>query len=153
MLEAAGADERFIDGLQIVPVLIESGANAVEIAERRKELQRARQQALTLKQLEQPPGAGSEKALADRRHHDRAGVDQQLCARPAGEPLFPLRVAGVAIGTRGHSQQAAVIVVVLPGKQRRVFGQQLLQAFDVVVVNDASSLRYRPLEPACRGAC
>ena len=27
-------DERFIDGLQIVPVLIESGANAVEIAER-----------------------------------------------------------------------------------------------------------------------
>ncbi|RPI54586.1 MAG: hypothetical protein EHM55_10440 [Acidobacteria bacterium] len=76
MLEVASADERFIDGLQIVPVLIERGANAVEIAERRKELQRARQQALTLKQLEQPPGAGSERALADRRHHDCAGVDQ-----------------------------------------------------------------------------
>ena len=35
----------------------------------------------------------------------------------------------------------------LPGEQRRVFSQQLLQAFDVVVVNDPSSLRYRPLEP------
>src|SRR6267143_248292 len=52
-----------------------SDANAVEIAKRRKELQRARQQAFTLKQLEQPPGTGSEKALADRRHHDCAGVD------------------------------------------------------------------------------
>ena len=62
-VEAAGAHERFIDGLQIVPVLIESGANGVEIAERRKELQRARQQAFTLKQLEQPPGAGSEEAV------------------------------------------------------------------------------------------
>ena len=35
----------------------------------------------------------------------------------------------------------------MPGQQRRVFSQQLLQTFDVVVVNDASSLRYRPLEP------
>ena len=39
-----------------------------------------------------------------------------------------------------------MIIVVLPGQQRRVFRQQLLQAFDVVVVNDASSLRCRPLE-------
>jgi len=40
----------------------------------------------------------------------------------------------------------AVPVVALPAKQRRVFSQQLLQAFDVVVVNDASSLRRRPLQ-------
>ena len=38
------------------------------------------------------------------------------------------------------------VVVALPGQQRRVFSQQLLQAFDVVVVNDASSLRCRPLQ-------
>ena len=63
MIEAAGAHERFIDGREIVPVLIKSGANSVEIAERRKELQRARQQALALKQLEQPPGAGVEEAV------------------------------------------------------------------------------------------
>ena len=108
MLEAARAHERFIDGRQIVPVLIESGANGVEIAERRKEFERARKQAFTLKQLQQPPGARLEKALAHRWHHDRAGVDQQLCARRAGEVLFSDRVEAVAIGARGESQQAAV---------------------------------------------
>ena len=55
-----------VDGREIVPVLIESGANSVEIAKRRKELERARQQAFTLKQLQQPPGAGLEEALAHR---------------------------------------------------------------------------------------
>ena len=34
----------------------------------------------------------------------------------------------------------------VPRKQRRILSQQLLQAFDVVVVNDASSLCCRPLE-------
>ena len=139
-------DERIIDGSRIVGVFAKSRADRVEIAKRRKELERAGQQAFALKQLQQPPGAGSEEALAHRWHDDRAGIDQQLCARPAREPLFSLRVACVAIGAGGESQQAAVIVVVLPGKQRRVFSQQLLQAFDVVVVNDASSLRCRPLQ-------
>ncbi len=92
MLEAAGAHERFIDGRQIVPVLIKSGANGVEITKRRKELERARKQALPPKQLQQPPGAGLEEAVAHRWRHDRAGVDQQLCARRAREPLFSLRV-------------------------------------------------------------
>ena len=62
MLEAAAAHERFVDGLNIVPVLIEGGAR----------------------------------------------------------------------------------------KQRRVFSQQLLQAFDVVVVNGASSLCRRPLQTAAK---
>ena len=35
----------------------------------------------------------------------------------------------------------------MPGQQRRVFRYQLRQTFDVVVVNDASSLRDCPLEP------
>jgi hypothetical protein len=34
----------------------------------------------------------------------------------------------------------------MPGQQRRVRSQQLLQRFDIVVVNDASSLCNRPLE-------
>ena len=114
MLEAAGAHECFVDGREIVAVLIESGANGVEITERGEELQRARQQALTLKQLQQPSGSGFEDALTYRRRHDRAGVDQQLCGRRAREPLFSVRVAAVAIGARGHSDQAAVFVVVFP---------------------------------------
>ncbi len=148
MCEAAGADERFIDGRQIVPVLIQRGANRVEITERRLELERARKQAFMLKQLQQSLGAGLEEALARRWRHDSAGVDQQLCGRRASEPLFSLRVTRVAISARGDSQQAALAVPVLalPGKQRRVFSQQLLQAFDVVVVNGVSSLCDRPLQ-------
>ena len=110
VLEAAGADERFIDGRQIVPVLVKSGANSVEITKRRKELERARKQAFTLKQLQQPPGAGLEEALAHRWRHDRAGVDQQLRARRAGEPLFSSGSQAVAIGARGDSQQAALTI-------------------------------------------
>ena len=130
--------------------LIKSGANSVEIAKRRNKLERARKQAFAPKQLQQSPGAGLDETLTHRWRHDRAGVDEQLGARRAGKGLFPGRVECVTIGASGESQQAAVIVVALPGKQRRVFSQQLLQAFDVVVVNDASSLRCRPLEPVPR---
>ena len=56
-----------------------------------------------LKQLQQSPGAGLEEALARRCRHDRAGIDQQLCGRRAGEPPFSLRVTRVAIGARGDS--------------------------------------------------
>ena len=119
-----------------------------------RNFERARKQAFTPKQLQQPPGARLEEALAHRWHHDRTGVDQQLCARRAGEPPFSLRVARVAIGARGDSQQAAVCpVVALPGQQRRVFSQQLLQAFDVVVVNGASSLRRPPTPDRCQDVC
>jgi hypothetical protein len=116
VLEAAGAQERVIDRREIVAVLIESGADSVEVTECRKELQRARKQAFALKQLQQPLGARFEDALTHRWRDDRAGVDQQLCGRRAGEPPFPLRVARVAIGARGHSEQAAVIVVATPRK-------------------------------------
>jgi hypothetical protein len=102
--EAEGGRERFIDRRRIVRVLIESGANRVEIAKRREEFERARKQAFALKQLQQPSGAGREEAFAHRRRDDRAGVDQQLCGRRAGEPPFSLRVAGVAIGPGGDSQ-------------------------------------------------
>ena len=93
MLEATGAHERFSDDRQIAPVRIESGANSVEVAKRRKQFQRVRKQAFPLKQLQQPSGAGLEKTVAHRWCHDRAGVDQQRRGRRAGEPPFSLRVA------------------------------------------------------------
>src|SRR5205823_14017486 len=40
----------------------------------------------------------------------------------------------------------ATVAMALPGEQRRVINQQLFQAFDIVAVNDASSLRCRPLQ-------
>jgi len=67
-------------------------------------------------------------------------------ARAAREPPFSFRVARVAVGAGRESQQTAVIVVALPGQQRRVLCQQLLEPFDVVIVNHATSLRGRPLQ-------
>ena len=94
---------------EIVSVLMERRADGVDVAERHEEFERARKQAFPLKQLQQPPGVRLEKPLAHRWHHDRARVDQQLCARRAGEVLFADRVEAVAIGARGESQQAALL--------------------------------------------
>src|SRR5262245_66570040 len=126
MLEAVGAYERFIDDCQNVSVLVKSGANSVEVTKRRKELERARKQALALKQLQQPPGPGLDEALAHQWRDDRAGVNQQFGARRAGDDLFSVWIEAVTIGARGDSQQAAFTVIALPGKQRGVFSQQLL---------------------------
>jgi hypothetical protein len=60
MLEAAGAHEGFVDGCEIVWALGQSDANGVDITECGKKLERARKQAVTLKQLQQSPGAGQE---------------------------------------------------------------------------------------------
>src|SRR5215469_2806242 len=110
------------------------------------EFERARKQAFTPKQLEKPPGAGLDESLAYRWNHHRAGVDQQLCARHTGEDLLSVRVEAVAIGVGRDSEQAAFAVVALPRNQPRIFSQQLLQAFDVVVVNGACSLCCRALQ-------
>jgi hypothetical protein len=88
-----------------------------------------------------------EDAATHRRRHDRTGVDQHFRGCRAGERAFTRRVACVAVGSRGDAQHAAVIIVIAtPGEQRRVIGQQLLQPVEILVVDDASCLRYRRLE-------
>jgi hypothetical protein len=133
-----------------VRVHVERGANRVEIAKRRQDIERAREHAFPPKQLQQSPRAAIQDALDDPRRHDSTGVDQQLGAGRTGELLFTERVEAVAKRAGGDSQNAAFPVVALPGQQRRVFPQQLLQAFDVVVVNEASSLPDRPLQTAAK---
>src|SRR5262249_54985324 len=86
------------------------------------------------------------QTLADRRRDDRAGVDQQLRAGGAREPLLPLLTERIAVGAGRESQQAVAMGVASPGKQRRVFGQKLLQSLDVVVVDRAMRLRGGPIE-------
>jgi hypothetical protein len=85
VLETACDRERLVDGGQIVAVLLKGGADGVDVAKRRKKLERARMQAFPPKQLQQPPGAGPEEALAHRGHYYRAGVDQQLSELGAGK--------------------------------------------------------------------
>ena len=121
MSEAAGAYEGFVDGCEIVWALGKSDANGVDIAERGKKLERARQQAVSLKQLQQPSGAGQEETLKYVARYHCAGIDQKLGACSAGEPLFSFRVACVPVGERGHCEQATAF---LPRKQRRIFSLQ-----------------------------
>ena len=56
MLKTTGDDERFADRSQITAVLFDRLTNAVDIAERRDERQRARQPGLRMKQAQESPG-------------------------------------------------------------------------------------------------
>ena len=67
-------------------------------------------------------------------------------AHCASEPLFSFRAPGIAVRTGGKSHQPVAVGVVLPGQQPRIVRDQSPQALDVVVVNDASSLRGGPLQ-------
>ena len=93
----------------------------LEVAQGRKEPERVRKQAFATKQLQQPSGPGIDEAIEHVWRHDRAGIDQQFCGRRAGEPPFSFRIARVAISAGGESQQTTVIIIVLPGQQRRIF--------------------------------
>src|SRR5262249_44038844 len=62
------------------------------------------------------PSAGVDEALAHRWRHDRAGVDQQLCARRAGEELFSVRVEAVAKGARAPFKKSARQLVIYYGE-------------------------------------
>src|SRR4029450_6218244 len=54
VLETACDCKRFVDGGQLVSVLVERRADDVDVAKRRKELERARKQAFPPKELQQP---------------------------------------------------------------------------------------------------
>src|SRR5262249_23950980 len=120
----------------------------VDVAKRCKEFESTWEQAFTLKQLQQSSCAGVEDTFAHRWKHDCAGVDQQLCARRPREPLLAKRVDAVAVRTRRDPQQTAFgfNIVTAPREHRGILSQQLFQTFDVVVMNDTSSLRDRPLQ-------
>jgi hypothetical protein len=70
VLEVAGAQERFIDGRQIVSTLTKRGANRVEVVWRRKEFERARKQAFTLKVCQSAVG---KREAAQGRHRPLPG--------------------------------------------------------------------------------
>ena len=147
VLETTRTHQRLVHRRKIIGIRIKDAREApVDIAECGQELERSRKQAFALKQLQQPSGPGIEEAVQHVWRHDRAGVDQQFCARPAREPQFSLRVARVAIGAGGESKQPAGDHRRLARKATPGIPPKLLQAFDVVVVNDTSSLRCRPLQ-------
>ena len=83
-------------------------ANAVDVAEGGKKLERSGKQASLVEEIDQPSGAGLDEAIADRRRDDGAGIEQELGTGLAREVLLSKRVAAVAEGTGRHPEQAAV---------------------------------------------
>src|SRR5262245_2008403 len=138
--------ERFVHRGEIVGIRIQTGANAVDAAERATELARSRKKASAVEEIDQPPSAGTDERLAHTRGDDCAGIEQELGTCLAREVLLPERVAAVAEGTGSHPEQPAVVLIRPPRQQRRVFGQELPQTFDVIVMDAASGLGYGPLE-------
>src|SRR5262245_30442106 len=105
----AGTHERFVHRGKIVGIRIKTGANAINVAERGKELERSGKKASAVEEIEQPPGAGKDEAIAYRRRDDCAGIDQKLGTCRARELLLPGRVEAVAVRFRSHPEQAAVV--------------------------------------------
>ena len=59
VLEMAGIQERFVHCGKIVCIRIETCPNAIDVAERGKELERSGKKASAVEEIEQPLGAGS----------------------------------------------------------------------------------------------
>src|SRR5262249_58791149 len=81
--------------------------------------------------------------------HGGSGGEEQLCAVRPCDAFLAQRVEAVGVRARRDPQQTALgfSVVTAPRKYRGILGQQLLQTFDVVVMNDTSSLYDCPLQP------
>src|SRR5262249_8262355 len=87
-----------------------------------------------------------DEAIAYRQRDDCAGIEQELGTCLARVVLLAERVETVAEGTGSHSEQPAVVFIGLPRQQSRVFGQQLSQALDVIVMDDAAGFGCGPPE-------
>jgi hypothetical protein len=63
---------------RVIATRIEAGANAIDVAERGKELERSGKKTLVMKEIHQPLCAGSDEAVAYLRRDDCANIDQKL---------------------------------------------------------------------------
>ena len=146
VLEAGGAHERLVHHGEISDVIAQPRTYVVKLAPSGEELECAGKRAFAVEQLQQAFSACSNETVAYRRRDDRAGIDQHLGTLGASEVMLSERIEAVAEGACRHPEQPAVILGVAPGKQGRVFRNQLLQACHIVVVNDTARLRYGPTE-------
>src|SRR5215831_17427537 len=150
MLEMACIQERFVHGGKIVGTRIKTGANAIDVAERGKELERWREKASAVEEIDQLLSAGLDETIAYRGINDCAGIEQELSTCPAREVLLADWVKAVAVGTGRHSEQPTVVFIRPPRQQRRVFRQQLPQTLDIIVMDDAAGFGYGPLESSTK---
>src|SRR5262245_25787560 len=106
--------ERFVHHSKIVGIRFEARTNAIDVAERGKELERSWKKASALEEVDQLPGARMDEAFAYRRRDGCAGIKQELGTCEAGEVLFADWVATVAEGTGSHTEQPTFAVLCPP---------------------------------------
>src|SRR5579862_6095849 len=142
----ARIQERFIHRGKIVDTRIKSRANAIGVPEGGQELERSREKAFAIEEIDERPCAGRDDVIAYRRRDNCPRIKQDLGTCRAREMFLAERIAAVAIGPGGHTEQPAVVLILPPRQQRRVFRQELPQSFDIIVVDDAAGFGYRPFE-------
>src|SRR5262249_49281800 len=111
VLEMARKQERFVDRCKIVCIPIKASTDAIDIAKRGKKLKRSGKQASALEEIDHPPCARMEEAIAYRRRNDCAGIEQELGTCLAREVLLAECVAAVAEGAGSHPEQPAVVFI------------------------------------------
>src|SRR5215813_14357512 len=94
--------ERFVHQGEIVGICIQTGANAIDVTERGKELQRSGKKPSSLEEIDQTPGARLDETIAYRRRDNCAGIKQKLGTCLAREVLLAEHVTAVAEGTSRH---------------------------------------------------
>src|SRR5262249_37712527 len=94
---------------KIVAIRIKTCANAIDLSERGKELERSRKKASAPEEIEQPSRAGVDEAIAYRRRDHCAGIDQERGTCRVREDLLAGWVKAVAVGIGSHPQQPTVI--------------------------------------------
>src|SRR5580704_7575760 len=107
MLKTAGTKERMRDDGGIVtgacwPKTI---THAVDVTQRRENIQRARQNTLAQKKLQHSLRAGANCAFPYRRLYCAARIQEKLGAIDAREHLLPVRIAAVTKRAGGEPKQ------------------------------------------------
>jgi len=103
--------ERLVHRSKIVAIRVETCANAIDVAERGKELERSGKKASAVEEIEQPLCAGSDQVIAYRRRDDCAGIDQELGTYLAREDPLAGRFGAGAVGFGSHPEQPAVVFI------------------------------------------
>ena len=116
VLEVARIPQRFIHYGKIVGLSLERCANAIDVAERGKELQRSGEKASAVEEIDQSLCAGRDDAIAHRWCDDCTGIEQKLRTCQTSEVVLGYRVAAVAVGRGSHPEQSTVVFIRPPGE-------------------------------------
>src|SRR6188768_1472213 len=102
MLEVTRIHQCFVHRSKIVFLRIQTRANAIDIAERGKELERWGEKTSAVKEVDQNLSARSDDSIAYRRRNERAGIKQKFGTCRARKVLLANWVEAIAVRPGSH---------------------------------------------------